>query len=228
MKTKIIVAICTLLGSYSMLAQQKVERAVGDFNEVKVYDLIEVSLLKAEESKVVIKGEHAEEVQIINKNGTLRLKMAFNKKFRGENTFVEVYYKELDLIDANQGAKIRVVEPLSQEAVRLNAQEGATIHVELAVQEVRSRSITGGIVEASGATEKLEVVLGTGGVFEGKSLKSEEATVRITVAGEAEVYASEKADINMRIGGNVVLYGNPKEINQNSFAGGRVKVIGRD
>ncbi|WP_205622029.1 head GIN domain-containing protein [Arenibacter certesii] len=225
MKVKNIVALGALLLSFTMMSQQTSERAVGDFNEIKVYDLIEVNLIKSNENKVLVKGDNVDDLQVVNRNGTLRIKMALNKKFHGENTFVEVYFKEIDLIDANEGAKITVNETLTQNSITLKAQEGAQIKVGLDVRRVDSRSVTGGIIEASGTTKNLNVVLTTGGIFGGKSLQSEDANVKITAAGEAEVYASEIVDVHMRIGGDVLIYGNPKEVKQNTFAGGRVKVM---
>ncbi|MDX1365670.1 head GIN domain-containing protein [Arenibacter latericius] len=225
MNLKNVVALVALLVSFTMMSQQTSERAVGDFNEIKVYDLIEVKLVKSDENKVIVKGDNVDDLQVVNRNGTLRVKMAINKKFHGENTFVEVYYKELDVIDANEGARITSDGIFAQNSITLKAQEGANIKVELDVRRVDSRAVTGGIIEASGVTKNLNVVLTTGGIFGGRLLKSEDANVKITAAGEAEVYASEIVDVHMRIGGDVLIYGNPKEVKQNTFAGGRVKVM---
>ena len=68
-------------------------------------------------------------------------------------------------------------------------------------------------------------MLNTGGIFEGKALRSDAASVKITTGGNAEVFASQSVDINIKAGGDVVVYGNPKEVNKNTFAGGRVKIM---
>ncbi|MFD2788971.1 hypothetical protein KCTC52924_00461 [Arenibacter antarcticus] len=225
MKIKSLVVLGVMLVSFTMVSQRIVEKAVGDFNEIKVYDLIAVNLIKSDENKVLIKGDNADDLQLINKNGTLKIKMVLNKIFHGENTFVEVYFKEIDLIDGNEGARITVNETLVQQSITLKTQEGAKIKVGLNVGQVDSRSVTGGIVEASGKTKNLKVVLNTGGIFEGKPLLSDKASVKITAAGEATIYATDKVDVNVKAGGDVVVYGNPKEVNKNTFAGGRVKIM---
>ncbi|MCM4169426.1 DUF2807 domain-containing protein [Arenibacter sp. H213] len=222
---KSLVVLGVMLVSFTMVSQRIVEKAVGDFNEIKVYDLIAVNLIKSDENKVLIKGDNADDLQLINKNGTLKIKMVLNKIFHGENTFVEVYFKEIDLIDGNEGARITVNETLVQQSITLKTQEGAKIKVGLNVGQVDSRSVTGGIVEASGKTKNLKVVLNTGGIFEGKPLLSDKASVKITAAGEATIYATDKVDVNVKAGGDVVVYGNPKEVNKNTFAGGRVKIM---
>src|SRR5690606_10660473 len=129
--------------------------------------------------------------QIVNKNGILKIKMVLDKIFHGENTFVEVYFKEIKLIDGNEGAKITVNETLTQDALELKTQEGASIKVGLDVDRLTVRSVTGGIVQASGMAKNVVVVLNTGGIFEGKPLRSDTASVKVTTGGNAEVFASQ-------------------------------------
>ena len=76
--------------------------------------------------------------------------MQLDKKFQGEDTFIEVYYKYLNVIDGNEGAKIVSNELLKQDYIELKAQEGAKIKVGLNVINLEVRAVTGGVVEASG------------------------------------------------------------------------------
>lgn len=225
MKTVNLLTLVMLMITVSAFSQRVAEKNVGDFKEIKVYDLIAVNLIKSNENKVLIKGDNVDDIQIVNKNGVLKIKMALDKIFHGENTFVEVHYKEIRLIDGNEGAKITVNETLAQDALELKTQEGASIKVGLEVGRLTVRSVTGGIVQASGKAKDIEVVLNTGGIFEGKPLKGNTASVKITTGGNAEVFASDSVDINIKAGGDVVVYGNPKEVNKNTFAGGRVKIM---
>tara|TARA_R110000796_G_scaffold41772_4_gene103519 strand:- start:101672 stop:102271 length:600 start_codon:yes stop_codon:yes gene_type:complete len=198
---------------------------MGSFNEIKVFDLIEVNLIKSDENKVLIKGDNVDDINLVNKNGVLKIRMELDKIFHGEDTFVEVYYTSLDLIDGNEGARISSNETIAQNTIELKTQEGAQIKVGLDVDYVTVRAVTGGIIEASGIATNQEIVLNTGGVFEGKALRTEVAKVKITAAGEAVVYASERVNINIKAGGDVDVYGNPKEVNKNTFAGGRIHIM---
>ena len=222
--SKLLVLGC-LLVSFVGISQRTVEKSVGDFKTIKVYDLIAVNLIESNENKVLVKGENVDDIQIVNKNGTLKIRMGLDKIFHGEDTFVEEYYKDIAVIDGNEGAKITVNETLDQDKIELRTQEGAKIKVGLAVKDVVVRCVTGGIVEAAGKTNTQEVVLNTGGVFVGKPLISKRGTVKITAGGEAEMHTSDVIDITIRAGGDVVVYGNPKEVNKNTFAGGRVQIM---
>ena len=84
------------------------------------------------------------------------------------------------------------------------------------------KAVTGGVIEASGLAKNQIIVLNTGGVFEGRELLTEVASVKISAGGEAELYATEKLDINVKAGGDVYVYGNPKDINKTTLAGGRI------
>ncbi|WP_282142633.1 head GIN domain-containing protein [Cellulophaga baltica] len=223
MKNLILAAF--FLVTLSALSQRTLDRDMGDFHEVKVFDLIEVNLIKSEENKVLIKGKNVDDIKLVNNNGVLKIRMELDKKFHGEDTFVEVYYTDLSLIDGNEGARITSNATIEQNTIELKTQEGALIKVGLDVDVLIVRSVTGGIVDASGMAKNQQIVLNTGGIFEGKELRTETATVKITAAGEADVYASKKVDIKIKAGGDVTVYGNPEYVNKNTFAGGRVRII---
>ncbi|QLG44431.1 head GIN domain-containing protein [Costertonia aggregata] len=218
---KAIVFFITIL-AVNVNAQRIVDKEVGNFNEVKVFDLVEVNLIKSDENRILIKGENVDDIKFVNKNGVLKLRMELEKKFTGEDTFIEVYYTQLDIIDANEGAQITCNALMEQDYIELRAQEGARIKAGLNVDNVDMRAVTGGILEVSGLAKRQNIVLNTGGIFEGRDLKSAVSSVKITAAGEAEVHASDKIDIKVKAGGDVYVYGNPKEVNKRTFAGGRI------
>ena len=66
MKTFITLAFVAVTSI--LTAQNPKEKEVGDFNEVKVYDRIEVNLIKSKTNKVEITGDDIEDVEVINKD----------------------------------------------------------------------------------------------------------------------------------------------------------------
>ena len=219
---KNILSFCLFFIAFTSFAQRTIDKEVGEFNKVKVFDLIEVNLIKSDENRILIKGDNVYDIKFVNKDGTLKLRMELDKKFRGEDTLIEVYYTQLDVIDANEGATIVCNEQITQNHIELRAQEGAKIRIGMDVDNVDIRAVTGGIVEASGIAINQVIVINTGGIFEGRDLKTEISSVKISAGGEAELSASEKVDINVKAGGDVYVYGNPKEVNKNTLAGGRI------
>jgi len=202
--------------------QTMLDKEVGDFREIKVYDLIEVNLIKSDDNRIIIKGHNVYDIKFVNKNGVLKLRMELDKKFQGEDTFVEVYYTDLRTIDGNEGAKIVCNELVEKEKIEIRAQEGSHIKIGMDVRDVEMKAVTGGIIEASGLAKNQIIVINTGGVFEGRELLTEVTSIKISAGGEAELYASEKLDVNVKAGGDVYVYGNPKDVNKTTLAGGRV------
>ncbi len=222
---KSITTFCFVLFTLAMVGQRTVDREVGDFDKIKVFDLIEVNLIQSDENRIIVKGRNTDDIKWTNKDGVLKLRMQLDKKFTGEDTFIEVYYKDIDVIDANEGAQITCNEMVNKAKIELRAQEGARITIGMDVAVAEIRAVTGGIVEASGLAENQTVVLNTGGIFEGRDLRTVISDVKISAGGEAEVFASDKVDVNVKAGGDVVVYGQPKEVNKKTFVGGRVKIV---
>jgi hypothetical protein len=221
---KKIYTLGLLLLPLLMFSQRIIDTEVGEFNKIKVFDLIEVNLIQSDENKIMIKGWNVDDIKWTNKNGTLKLRMQLDKKFQGEDTMIEVYYTNLDVIDGNEGAQITCNEMVQKSRIELRVQEGATIRIGMDVDYADIRAVTGGIVQASGLAKNQTVVINTGGIFEGRELRTSTTDVKISAGGEADVFASELVDINVRAGGDVYVYGNPQTVNKKTFVGGRVYI----
>ncbi len=222
---KNLVILCLSLVSTTIFSQRTINTEVGDFSKIKVFDLIEVNLIQSDENRIMIKGRNVDDIVWTNRDGVLKLRMYLEKKFRGEDTLIEVYYKDLDVIDGNEGAQITCNELVEKSRIELKAQEGARIRIGMDVDFVDIRAVTGGIIEASGLAENQTIVLNTGGIFDGRDLRTSNTDIKISAGGEADVFASEFVDINVRAGGDVHVYGKPKKVNKSTFAGGRIYIV---
>ncbi|WP_299272224.1 head GIN domain-containing protein [uncultured Psychroserpens sp.] len=221
MKTFLTLAL--ILVTSITTAQNPKEKGVGDFNEVKVYDLIAVNLVKSNEAKVEITGDDIDDVVVINKDGKLKIRMKTDKSFNGDRTFVTVHYKTLDVIDGNEGAFITSNELIEQNQIELRAQEGAHLKVGLDVDQVDIKAVSGGIVETRGKAISQDITLNTGGVYEGKTFETKNTSVNIKAAGEADINASKTVDARVIAGGDIYIYGNPENIKEKTTLGGRIK-----
>ena len=59
-------------------------------------------------------------------------------------------YTSLDIIDVNEGAEVHSKDKIKQFEIDLKAQEGGRISVVLDVNYANIRSVTGGIIKATG------------------------------------------------------------------------------
>ncbi|MCB0464287.1 MAG: DUF2807 domain-containing protein, partial [Aequorivita sp.] len=198
---------------------------VGDFNELKVYDLITVKLVPSEENKVVVEGENTEFVKTINDNGVLKIRMELEERFDGDATTVTLYFKNISIIDANEGSEIFSETEIKESSLELKAQEGGKIKIEVAAENLEVRSVSGGIVEAKGTATKQDVNINSGGTYEGKDLITSQTYVNVTAGGSATVYAKDKVDAKITAGGYITVYGNPKDVKKKKLAGGKIEIV---
>lgn len=219
---KFLNTLFILLICYGSVAQ--IEEPVGNFDTIKVYDLITVNLVKSNENKIVITGEDADDVEFVQKNGILKIRMRFEKSFDGEQTFVNVHYKRLLTIDGNEGSVITSNELIEQEQIELRTQEGASIRAGVKVDLLKIRAVTGGILKISGTTDYQQVTVNTGGIVENDKLRSNHTTVSVKAGGEVEVQAIESVDVDIKAGGDVTVYGKPKKVRKKTFAGGTIHI----
>ena len=219
---KRIVLIVFLISVFS-IAQEATQKTVGEFKELKVYDLINVELIKSDENKVVISGNNSREVVLVNKNGKLKVRMNIEGSYDGSKTKVKLYYTSFDIIDVNEGASVKSDEVIKQFEIELNAQEGGTINIPLDVTYMTAKAVTGGVIETSGQSKNQKISLLTGGVYKGKDLITENTDVSINAAGKAYVHGTKLVDVKVRVGGDVYIYGNPETVNESNVLGGTVK-----
>ncbi|GHC44293.1 head GIN domain-containing protein [Ulvibacter litoralis] len=217
--------VCIFLCLSSLTWGQETTKDVGTFNELKVFDLIDVNLRKSTENKVVVTGENATAVKFINDDGTLKIRMELNERFDGALTKVEVFYTEVSILDANEGAYITASEAITQNNIELRVQEGGHIEIPVAVEDLIAKSVSGGIISTTGTAKNQDITINTGGQYLGKELQNTNATVSVTAGGLAELKTSENANVKVTAGGKVYLYGKPETLRKKKFAGGKIKVV---
>jgi hypothetical protein len=81
--------LLVLLTTKWLFAQEK---NVGDFTKVTAFDQIDVMLIPSDENKVILNGSGSDEVELINRNGELKIRMLLTKMFNGDDISAIVYY----------------------------------------------------------------------------------------------------------------------------------------
>lgn len=203
-------------------AQSSIEKDISAFTEIKVFDLIEVELIKSDKNQVVISGFNIDDVKIIEDDNMLRIRMHTDTRFNGKDTEVKVYYTGLDIIDANEGSFITSIAPIQQETLIIRTQEGGKVKATVATTTATFKAVSGGVINVSGTSDKQEIIINSGGEFNGESLETKETQVKVTAGGSADVFATEKIDAKVRAGGYIYIYGNPKDVTKKRFAGGKI------
>src|SRR5690606_10748324 len=155
------------LGAMLMVSAQETTKELEKFSKLKVFDQIGVTLVKSSSDKAVISGDDQDKVEIVSKNGELKVRMTMDKMLDGKHTDVTLYHtQKLDLIDVNEKAKISNQGTLDAKYLTLRAQEGGEIDVAVNTQNLDSKAVTGGSIKVSGTATNQEVEINSGGSYD--------------------------------------------------------------
>ncbi len=218
--------LLVLVVSFQAVFSQKEERVqdLQKFTEVKVYDGLSVILVRSSENKAIITGDNVYKVNLVNKEGVLKVKMQIDKMFSGYRTFVELHYTEdLNVIDVNEDARITSKSTIKQDVLELKAQEGGELSIRAEVEQLLVKTVTGGLIETSGSSDLQDVAINTGGIYEGKEFKTKFSTVNVNAGSRAEIFASDYVKAIVKAGGEVLVYGDPAKMDQKTVFKGTIK-----
>ncbi|WP_299119379.1 head GIN domain-containing protein [uncultured Tenacibaculum sp.] len=205
-------------------AQTKIEKKLGDFITVKVYNGIDLKLVKSDESKIIITGEKAEKVKIKTSGNTLKVSLRFPETTADGKVKATLYYAStLKTIDANEGAIItsKVIE---QSQIEIKAQEGAFINMVVKVKHLKVKSSSGAVIRLSGTSKNQTVDADLGGMYHGYKLEVTDMTmVRAGSGSKVEVQSGETLDAKVSFGGSIFYKGTPEVFKDKKVIGGVIE-----
>lgn len=224
---KIVKVLLLLFSFHALYAQEeKITQELEKFTVVKGFDGLSINLIKSDVNKAVITGVNTKKVAIVNNTGVLKLRMEIDKIFSGYRTFIDLYHtEELKIIDVNEDARISCEEPFIQSVLELKAQEGGELVVNCQTEQLLIKAITGGEIAVTGFSNNQDVIINTGGIYNGKAFKTKYTTITVNAGGNAEIYATEYVKANVKAGGEVLVYGNPLKMDEKTVFGGKIKRV---
>ena len=190
MRTKIL--ILALILTQCVFSQNENSRKIGDFTILKVYDLINIELVRAEENYAQITGQHSNNVVVKNKNGELKIRMGIERRFRGANTKVKIFYNNIDKIYVHEGAFVFSKDTISQTALYVKADEGAKVSLDVSMTDLSTNTASGAIIDVAGNVNLHRAKVNTGGELQAEKLVTEETEVFLTTGAVADVFAKEE------------------------------------
>lgn len=196
-------------------------RNVGDFSSLKVYDKISVVLIHSTENKVETDRENAD-LETVNKNGELKIRMAPAKILQGNQVSVKVFYKNLNDIQASQGSVISAEGEVESKMLSLTSNEGSSINIAVNSKTLSAKLNSGGEITVTGNAGHQEILVNSGAKFLGKNIESESASVTTNAGGFAEVNVIDSVNATTRAGGVIDIYGDPNDRKVKNVIGGKI------
>lgn len=205
-------------------SQTTITKNLGDFGTLKVYNGINVELIKSDEHKLVITGEKSEKVKVKNTRNILKISLKFPDLSADDKVEIKLYYNtDIKVIDANEGATI-TAKNVEQTQIEIKAQERAFINMVLKVKHLKVKSSSGGIVKLTGTAKNQDIDLDLYGIYHGYGLEvSDNSSVRAGSGAKAEISAGETLNAKVSFGGSIFYKGNPEVIKDKKVVGGIIK-----
>jgi len=221
---KKIVLVAFLMLSQMNFAQDKTVN-LGDFDEVKVFDRISLQLIQGTENKIEITGAKNDDMEIVNNNGELKIRMKLGKLLAGDDITAKLYFKnEIHEITASEGSYVSSEATFKAVSFEVSSKEGAEVKINLNVDKLNAKTTSGGVLKLSGTATNQDVVINSGAILKAKDLKTSQTVITVNAGGEAEVNASDLVDAKTRAGGKIHVYGSPKQVNKKNVIGGTIKI----
>ena len=188
---------------------------------MKVYDKISVVLIHSTENKVETDRENAD-LETVNKNGELKIRMAPAKILQGNQVSVKVFYKNLNDIQASQGSVISAEGEVESNMLSLTSNEGSSINIAVNSKTLSAKLNSGGEITVTGNAGHQEILVNSGAKFLGKNIESESASVTTNAGGFAEVNVTDSVNATTRAGGVIDIYGDPNDRKVKNVIGGKI------
>ena len=219
------IVIIFLFGTITFLGQSNIERDLGDFSKVAVYDGINLELIKSDENKVEITGKNTNFVVVKNKNGDLKIRLNLERRFSGDKTKVTLFYKTLYNIISHEGSNVFSKDTIKQADLNLKANTGSTVNIIVDLNTLNTTSATGSTVNLLGNAEYHDCSTSTGAEIDAQKLTTTETYATSTTGGLIEVSATKELEANSKLGGVINVYEKTDKIVESISLGGVVNYI---
>jgi Putative auto-transporter adhesin, head GIN domain len=227
----IVLSSCHYIGGERVRGNGSVKtetRSVGSFSGIRVGGAYKVYLLQDSLSSVKIEADEnlQEYIQIGVDDNVLeiRTERGFNLRPTGK---IKVYVSAPDLKYFNASGACEIIGQnsiTSAEPVNIDLSGASNISMDLKAPRVHAELSGAGTISLAGETKDFNVD-GSGSTdIRCFDLKSENTSVEISGAGNAEVFASVKLDVRVSGAGDVKYKGSP-EVNQRISGAGSVKKV---
>jgi hypothetical protein len=201
----------------------KSERSVGSFTGVKVSSGVDVYLSQGNEQSVTVEADENLHEYIITevKGGILHVYTEVSIR-DSERERVYVTVKDINSVETTSAGDVVGESPLKSDRLELSASSAGDIKLEIYAKEVDIDISSSGDMTLTGETDKLKADLSSAGDLKASNLKSREADINVSSAGDADVNVTEKITARASSAGDINYTGDPKYIDVHTSSAGGV------
>lgn len=225
MKKILLVTLVSMM-ALSSYSQDKEERKLGNFDEVKVSNAINLYLKQGNETKAVVEADGIDLDQVITEvsGGRLRVFIRKNRNFR-RSIHVKVYltFKSLTSISASSASDVYSESVIKADDLEVTASSAASMELSIEVNSLDMSVSSAGDIELSGKAGRISGSASSAGDIDAFDLICKTADVTASSAGGIRINVTDDIRAKASSGGSVKYKGNPSGSNTDSSSGGSVR-----
>ena len=201
----------------------KSERSVGPFTGVKVSSGVDVYLRQGNEQAVTVEADENLHEYIITevKGGILHVYTEISIR-DSERERVYVTMKDINSVETTSAGDVIGETPVKSDRLELSASSAGDITLEIYAKEVDVDISSSGDMTLTGDTDNLKADLSSAGDLKAYDLKSREADVNVSSAGDADINVTEKITARASSAGDINYTGDPKYIDAHTSSAGGI------
>ena len=229
MKTKLITIIIALLFIGAINAQTE-ERVVGDFQDLKVSNDLEIVLTQGEENKLSIIGVSAEDLEkIISaiENGVLSISTKGKIK-SNDNVKVLITFKNLKSIEQSGTSEISSTNTIKEDDFSLKGSGASEVDLNLEVNDLSADYSGASNIKLTGTATNFDVKLSGASDLKAAELIAKNVVVDISGASDVKVYANESISGKASGASSINVKGNPSVRNIESSGASSASINGEN
>lgn len=221
---KKILFLGLVLVSSLITSQTTLNTILKDFSTLKIYNGIDLELIKSDEQRIEVTGEKTDKVKIKQEGDIVKVSMRFPETTADGKVKATLYFnKKIDVIDANEGATI-TSKNIEQKNLTVKAQEGSFMNLVIKANHLTVKSTLGSVIKLSGEAKNQTINVDLGAIYRGYNVNvTNLSLVRAGSGGKAEVKAGKTLDAKVTFGGTIFYKGTPEVLKNKKVIGGTIE-----
>jgi hypothetical protein len=231
---KKLVLVCWLLVSALSLMAQKVindpnaeSRDVKGFHAVKVSSGIELLLTQGSSEAVAVSAsatEFRDRIKTVVEDGVLKIYYdhSYWKEARHKKLKAYVAVVNIDRLEANSGASVKMESSLKSDKLAIGVSSGAVVNGQVEASALSIDQSSGSVMHLSGSAAQVTVEGSSGSVFRGYELVADNCDVGTSSGAGVQITVNKELSAKASSGGYIRYKGEGVIRNIRTGSGGSV------
>lgn len=210
---KVIVIVAAL--AFSQFAAAQKTHSLDGLKRITIGSDIELTLVKGNESKVVVSDD--EEFEVDYKNGGLAL--------QGDGSATLYYKDDLESMVIGSDSEVKGTDEIKAKSFRLTAGSDSDIALNLNVQDLHVTAGSDSQITLSGKAGVLTATIGSDAQFSAEGLKAGDANINLGSDGEGIINAKGTVSATVASDASLTIHGNPAKVNESKGSDAEINIV---